>query len=102
MRMPPWSGRILAGPSLVSVLVLAACTSADSQPQPELGSSCHITGCSAELCTDRPDIASSCIYRAEFACYHEATCERQADSHCDWTPTPELEACLAAARGAKP
>jgi hypothetical protein len=57
---------------------------------------CHVGGCSGELCVGpgEPD-ASTCEWRDEYACYRTATCERQAGGRCGWTPTPELEACLA-------
>jgi hypothetical protein len=57
--------------------------------------SCYVGGCSAELCTDQPDAVSTCIYKPEFECYRDAICARQADQRCGWTPTSELEACLA-------
>ncbi len=55
---------------------------------------CYITGCSSEICSDRQDIASICIYKKEYACYKTATCERQASGQCGWTQTSELVACL--------
>ncbi len=55
---------------------------------------CYIGGCSAELCSDTPDMASTCEYREEYACYKKAACERQATGACGWTPTPELSVCL--------
>lgn len=57
---------------------------------------CYKGGCSNEICSDRPDIASTCIYRAEFQCYQTATCERQVGGECGWTKTKELAACLTA------
>lgn len=56
---------------------------------------CYVTGCSSQLCTDDPDVASTCEYRAEYACYRSARCERQASGDCGWTQTPALTACLA-------
>jgi hypothetical protein len=56
---------------------------------------CHVGGCSSQLCTDDPDAASTCEYRAEYACYTGARCERQANGTCGWTKTDELSACLA-------
>jgi hypothetical protein len=53
-----------------------------------------VTGCSGEICADQ-DVASTCIYKPEFACYQGATCERQADGACGWTQTAALTACLA-------
>jgi len=58
---------------------------------------CKRAGCSGELCIEAsaPDIATTCIFLPEYACYQQATCERQADGSCGFTPTAELEACLA-------
>lgn len=56
---------------------------------------CYVGGCSAQLCTDNPDIASTCEYRDTYACYQTAACEVQATGECGWTPTDELKACLA-------
>lgn len=65
-----------------------------SEQSPTAGMNpCIKTGCSGELCTDQ-NMASPCIYRPEFACYHNATCARQDDGKCGFTKTPELTACL--------
>lgn len=61
--------------------------------------SCRRGGCSGELCTDRDDVASDCAFRPEYACYQKAPCERQPDGLCGFTPTPELQQCLAAVSG---
>ncbi|MEA2701399.1 MAG: hypothetical protein QOE22_108 [Candidatus Parcubacteria bacterium] len=55
---------------------------------------CFVGGCSAQLCTDDPDVASTCEYRAEYACYKTAKCERQPSGKCGWTETSELRSCL--------
>lgn len=55
---------------------------------------CYVGGCSAQLCTDDPAAVSTCEYRAEYACYREATCERQDNGECGWTETSELRSCL--------
>ena len=55
---------------------------------------CHIGGCSGQLCTDQPDMVSTCEYRAEYACYQTAECKRQTSGQCGWTETSELRACL--------
>lgn len=59
---------------------------------------CYVGGCSSEVCSDQKNVASNCIYTAAFACYKTAKCERQASGQCGWTPTSELNACLASAR----
>ncbi|HYE23383.1 MAG TPA: hypothetical protein VEA92_02980 [Candidatus Paceibacterota bacterium] len=55
---------------------------------------CYVGGCSMHLCSDRPDIVSTCEYRESYACYRGATCERQPSGECGWTETNELKACL--------
>jgi eight-cysteine-cluster-containing protein len=55
---------------------------------------CFVSGCSGTICTDDPDVASTCEWREEYACYRDATCERQADGSCGWTDTEELRMCL--------
>lgn len=54
---------------------------------------CVITGCSSQICSDE-DMATTCEYREEYACYKTATCKRQADGKCGWTQTAELSSCL--------
>ncbi len=61
--------------------------------QPSLGK-CFVGGCSGEICSDKAGIVSTCVYRAEYACYKNATCGRQADGKCGWTKTKELNACI--------
>lgn len=55
---------------------------------------CFVGGCSAQLCTDDPGAVSTCEYRAEYACYKTARCERQPGGQCGWTETSKLKACL--------
>jgi len=55
---------------------------------------CFIGGCSSQICSDQPDVVSSCEYRSEYACYQKATCERQKSGACGWTQTAELKSCL--------
>lgn len=59
---------------------------------------CAVAGCSQQLCVSADEaatIVTTCEYRAEYACYREASCEPQADGQCGWTETPELRRCLA-------
>lgn len=57
---------------------------------------CQVGGCSHELCVDAsaPGVVSPCIWRDEYACYEDATCEPQSDGRCGWTPSDELRACI--------
>lgn len=61
-------------------------------------SSCVRGGCSGQLCAEEPvdgnGPITTCEYRAEYACYQGATCERQLNGSCGWTKTTELSACL--------
>ena len=59
---------------------------------------CYVGGCSSEVCSDRPDVVSTCLYTEEFACYKTATCEVQASGECGWTMTDTLRMCIANAR----
>lgn len=56
---------------------------------------CYTGGCSGQICSDQEGAISTCEWREEYACYQAATCERQPDGECGWTPTAELNACLA-------
>jgi len=59
---------------------------------------CAVAGCSGQLCVSADEAGNTvtdCMYRAEYACYTEASCEPQADGKCGWTETPELKQCLA-------
>jgi hypothetical protein len=58
-------------------------------------SACYVGGCSSEICSDDPEAVSTCEFRPEYECYRAATCARQPDLRCGWTPTPELRECLA-------
>lgn len=56
---------------------------------------CRVGGCSGQLCIGPDDPGfSTCDWRPEYACYHNATCERQDDGGCGWTRTDEFKRCL--------
>jgi hypothetical protein len=59
---------------------------------------CKPSGCGHEICSDE-NMATPCIWRAEFACYKKAVCEEQTDGKCGWTMTAELAACLKNSQG---
>jgi len=54
---------------------------------------CKKTGCSSQICSDQ-EVITTCEYKTEYECYRKATCERQANGDCGFTPTAELNACL--------
>lgn len=57
---------------------------------------CVPSGCSGTVCVEAGDeVVTTCEWREEYACYQQATCERQPDGVCGWTMTAELEQCLA-------
>ncbi len=66
---------------------------------PDSTGMCYVGGCSNEVCSDQPDVASNCIYKPEFACYKEASCERQTSGECGWTKNPSFLMCLKTAEG---
>lgn len=59
---------------------------------------CYIGGCSSQLCSDQPNMMSTCEYTEAYGCFRTATCERQATGACGWTETAELKQCLFNAR----
>ena len=59
---------------------------------------CKVAGCNNEACVSvTEEIFTACEWKEEFACYQAATCERQRDGVCNWTTTPQLQACLSEA-----
>lgn len=72
------------------------------QEEPENGlglqaNGCAVAGCSGQLCVSADEagnIVTTCEFRAEYACYREASCEPQPNGQCGWTQTPELTTCL--------
>jgi hypothetical protein len=81
---------------LVPIAALAACMSSDDDPSSRGQGTCYIGGCSGQVCSDRPDVVSTCEWIDAYACYRDARCERQSHGACGWTMTPALNACLAA------
>jgi len=73
---------------------LAGC-SVDAPTSARVEDGCHLGGCGAELCSDRPGLVSPCIWFDALVCYRDAICARQQNGTCGWTPTPELQVCLA-------
>lgn len=60
---------------------------------PEEPKPCVRSGCSGQLCGEEK-LVSTCEFKPEYACYQKATCERQKNGQCGFTPTTELVQCL--------
>jgi hypothetical protein len=66
---------------------------------PPSAAACVRTGCSNTVCVEAgKEVMTTCEYRAEYACYGTATCERQANGACGFTQTAALTSCVANAR----
>ncbi|MDX1920381.1 MAG: hypothetical protein SFU25_06560 [Candidatus Caenarcaniphilales bacterium] len=62
--------------------------------------SCKRGGCSGHLCIEAGNEGiSTCEWREEYACYRNATCDRQANGLCGWTMDEDLKGCLTGKRG---
>lgn len=59
----------------------------------QFSGACKPTGCSGQICSDL-DVVTTCEFRAEYVCYKNALCQRQADGKCGWTRDEELVRCL--------
>lgn len=63
---------------------------------PSVQGGCERGGCSNTVCAEEAsNVITTCEFKAEYACYANAACERQPDGKCGWTQTAELTACLA-------
>jgi len=74
------------------------CTQVSKEsPQVEcnLDTDCKKAGCSGQLCisADKEDIATTCEYKEEYACYQETEC-KCVSNKCDWEQTSEFTECL--------
>lgn len=85
---------------------LKNCTSVIAKPHPievkkSIPKTCKVGGCSGQLCVDAtsPDIASTCEWREEYACYKDSKCGVQADGTCGWSSATTLNQCIAKKRG---
>jgi len=75
---------------------IPVCIANPPAPPPAPPAACITSGCSGQVCADH-SVITTCDWRPEYACYHSATCARQADGACGWTATPALASCLASA-----
>lgn len=67
-----------------------------TQPNQPNNNGCYVGGCSGQICSDQPNMVSTCEFTPSYSCYQSAntTCERQANGQCGWTQTDELAQCL--------
>lgn len=63
-------------------------------PEDPVTRACYVGGCSSQVCSDSPDVVTTCEWREEYACYGGAVCERQDSGKCGWTYTDEVKACF--------
>src|SRR6185369_14118632 len=67
-----------------------AVVSTDSAQQ-----ACVRSGCNNELCVRAgSELMTTCVYRPEYACLQQATCEENAQGNCAFTITDTVRACL--------
>lgn len=88
-----YSNECMANLAGTSAMSKGAC----AEPEPELPP-CHVGGCSSQVCSERVGIITTCEYKAEYACYRNAACERQESGKCGWTQTDALTSCIEASR----
>ena len=56
---------------------------------------CHVGGCSGQICSDMPGAISTCEVQPWYACLPETTCGNHGLSGaCAWQPTEAYETCL--------
>jgi hypothetical protein len=68
----------------------------EAPPEEVAAGRCVRAGCSGQLCVrEGEELMTTCEERPEYACYRAASCEPQADGTCGFTPTEELDRCLA-------
>jgi hypothetical protein len=85
--------RFLTGLWMSAALV--GCTFDAPATSARVEDGCHLGGCGNQLCSDQEGVVSTCIWYPTLVCYRDAICARQPNGACGWTPTPELNACLA-------
>jgi hypothetical protein len=82
------------GMSVALVGCLAGCMF-DAPPRARTAGGCFVGGCAAEVCSNRGDVVTPCLWRDAYVCFRDAVCERQTDGECGWTQSAELRTCLA-------
>lgn len=86
-----YSNECMAHVAGTSAMSKGACAEPELPP-------CHVGGCSSQVCSEREGILTTCEFKAEYACYRSATCERQDSGKCGWTQTDALTSCIESSR----
>ena len=86
-----YTNECMANVAGTSAMSQGACA---APPEPELPP-CHVGGCSGQVCSAREGVITTCEFKAEYACYRAASCERQDNGKCGWTQTDQLTSCIA-------
>lgn len=96
MESYPRQCRSQEGKLFVEIITAPNPTEPPRIADPRLGDGCVTAGCSGTLCVspEESGIVTTCEYRAEYACYDNAKCEKQSNGQCGWTISSELSSCL--------
>ncbi len=55
---------------------------------------CRVQGCSGTICSDAPDIVTTCEWTDYYECYRYAICDYNADGVCGWQKTDDYVSCM--------
>jgi eight-cysteine-cluster-containing protein len=72
-----------------------ACLEEFGGPDPKPEPQCYVGGCSGQLCTPFPDMASTCEWQEWYACFQYSSCGGFGEGGlCGWEKTAEFETCM--------
>jgi len=54
---------------------------------------CFVGGCSNQVCSNKPDIITTCEFKEIYNCYKLTEC-KCIDNKCQWESNQEFEECL--------
>ena len=66
----------------------------NDQPEEEPAEECFIGGCSGELCTDNPEVISTCELLPGMECFGEEMNCQLVEGECSWVLSQEAARCL--------
>ena len=69
-----------------------------------VGEGCKVGGCSGTVCqnAEDEDAITTCEWKEEYACYRNASCQKQTDGNCGWVMTSQLQQCIEDAQNVSP